>query len=61
VSAQFKGMTVNERLYESGLLTAWDTAFLRKDRNAMIDILRQVDLSEQAEWIIDELLTRPQK
>jgi len=53
---EFSGMTVNERLYAKGLFTAWDAAVSRKDRDAMIKLLAQVELSDQAALIADSTL-----
>jgi hypothetical protein len=38
------GMTVNERLFAAGLLDAFDQAVLRRDREALVDILNRVDV-----------------
>ncbi len=45
---KFKGMTVNERLYVSGLIDDFDKAVVRKDIEKVIKILNRVE-------IIDEL------
>jgi hypothetical protein len=37
-------MTVNERLFTAGLLDAFDQAVLRRDRKALVDILKRVDV-----------------
>jgi hypothetical protein len=50
------GMTVNERFSEIGLLESWDGARKRKDRAEMIELLGRVELSDQAEQIVDTLL-----
>jgi hypothetical protein len=39
---KFVGMTVNERLFTAGLTPQWDDACRRRDRAAMVAILRQV-------------------
>ena len=54
--ARFDGMTTNERLFEAGLLDAWDDAVSRRARTEMIALLGQVDLVEQAAWIADRAL-----
>jgi hypothetical protein len=54
-------MTVNERLSEAGLLEKWDIAARARDRRAMIEVLSQVDLGSQAEWIADMVLASPSK
>ena len=56
--SELSGMTVNERLFEKGLLTEWDSAVTRKDREAMIKLLDQVELPEQAAAIADATLKR---
>lgn len=40
----FKGMTVNERLYLSGLMDAFDLARERHDKEQLIEILREVEV-----------------
>jgi hypothetical protein len=54
-------MTVNERLFEAGLLEQWDNAARARDRRTMIEILSRVDLESQAEWIADMVLANPPK
>jgi hypothetical protein len=39
-------MTVNERLYESGLFNEFDRAIKQKDIDKAISILQQVELTE---------------
>jgi hypothetical protein len=58
---KFRGMTVNERMFEAGLLEQWDNASRARDRRAMIEILSRVDLESQAEWIADTVLANPPK
>ncbi|MDO3624968.1 hypothetical protein [Mucilaginibacter sp. BT774] len=41
---QYKGMTVNERLYVAGLMNEFDKAVDEKDIEKVISILKQVDL-----------------
>jgi len=55
----YSGMTVNERLYAAGLLEAWDAAAKSRDRNRMIELLNEIDLSNQAESISDKILANP--
>jgi hypothetical protein len=52
-------MTVNERLYEAGITDAWDTAANSRNRDRMIELLGQVELSDQAERIVDTILANP--
>jgi hypothetical protein len=39
-------MTVNERLYLSGLMDQFDKALLKKDTNTLISILKEVELND---------------
>lgn len=39
------GLTVNERLFNAGLLDQWDAAVRRRDRNEMIALLEQVKVT----------------
>lgn len=43
---KFKGMTVNERLFVSGLIDEFDQAVNRKDTNRVREILYEVELNE---------------
>jgi hypothetical protein len=54
--SKLSGMTVNERLFEMGLLTEWGSAVSRRDREAMIKLLDQVELVDQASSIVDSAL-----
>jgi hypothetical protein len=55
-------MTVNERLVVCGLIDQWDQAVRRRDRDAMITVLREVALSdEQAQQTTDAVLRDPQR
>ena len=55
------GMTVNERLYSAGLLDDWDAAARARSRDRMIELLGEVDLGHQAQWIVDTILAKPSK
>ena len=44
---KYGGMTVNERLYLSGLMSQFYKALLEKDITTVISILKQVELNEQ--------------
>jgi len=46
VSGSLAGMTVNERLNTLGLLSEFDAAARRRDRQAMLSMLRRAELSE---------------
>lgn len=43
---KYAGMTVNERLYVSGLMNEYDKAVKDKDAQRVRDILEKVDLTE---------------
>ena len=45
---QFTGMTVNERLYVSGLIDAFDKAVEEKKTDEVISILRKVELTDES-------------
>jgi hypothetical protein len=45
---EYSGMTVNERLYVSGLMEKFDNAVKGKDINEIISILKSVDLTNEA-------------
>ena len=55
----YSGMTVNERLVASGLLSAWDDAISNGQRQAAIDLLGYLDLTDQAEEVVDMVLGDP--
>jgi hypothetical protein len=58
----FGGMTVNERLFTAGLLEAFDDAARRRDRERLVDLLVQVELSRtDAESSVATLLADPAK
>ncbi|MDR3412988.1 MAG: hypothetical protein P4L87_18895 [Formivibrio sp.] len=59
--SKYGGMTVNERLYDAGIMDAWDIAAVSRDRDRMIELLGIVELSEQAESITDKLLADPKR
>lgn len=43
----YRGMTVNERLFRSGLLKEFDSAIERKDVKRVVEILRSVELNDE--------------
>lgn len=43
---KYKGMTVNERLYVSGLLNDFEEAVKEKNVNKVISILEEVELTK---------------
>jgi hypothetical protein len=44
-TADYGGMTVNERPFEAGLMAAFDAAVRAKDRERIISVLMRVVLS----------------
>ena len=52
-------MTVNERLFDAGLLDAFDAAARARDRAELIRLLTEVDV-EGAAWSADTLLENPE-
>ena len=60
--APLGGMTANERLFSKGLLPRFDAAARGRDLAAMVDLLRQVEISEaDARAIATAILTDPRK
>ena len=56
------GMTINERLFNLGLLAEFDAAARRRDSQAMQKILRQSELSESdAASCVDAILADPKR
>jgi ABC-type multidrug transport system ATPase subunit len=43
----YRGMTVNERLYFSGLMEQFDKALVEKDRARLVTILKEVELNDE--------------
>jgi hypothetical protein len=56
--ARFGAMTVNERLFDAGLLREWDEAVRVRDRDQMILILSAVERENQAAQIADAVLAK---
>ena len=53
-------MTVNERLYEAKLLTEFDDAANKRDKQRMIEILIKTDLTEtQAQETTTAIINNP--
>jgi hypothetical protein len=62
MSGRFGGMTVNERLYEAGLLDEFDEAARARNHAAMIRILKQVEMGDKyAALTADAILANPAK
>jgi hypothetical protein len=51
-------MTVNERLVEAGLLNQWDVAVRARDRGAMLELMRMVEVTPP-EFTVDTVLANP--
>ena len=47
MDSKYAGMTVNERLYASGLLDRFDQAVQLKDVDVIISILKNVELTNE--------------
>lgn len=45
---RYKGMSVNERLYVSGLMDAFDKAVKENDIEKVTDILKKVEITEES-------------
>lgn len=56
----YGGMTINERLYVTGLLGTFSDAVRKKDRDQMLELLRHVDV-EKPEWSVDMILAHPER
>lgn len=54
-----KGMTLNERLYALGLLDRYDEAAARKDRNELLNLLKECELTEQQAHASVEQILNP--
>ena len=45
---KYKGMTVNERLYISGLMDEFDQAVKKDDIDKVVNILKKIEITEQS-------------
>ena len=54
---KYAGMTVNERLYVSGLIDEFDRAVSEKNTDAVVRILKEVELTEEYEfcWVVSPM------
>ncbi len=48
MDSKYSGMTVNERLYMSGLMNKFDEAVKEKKIDEVISILNEVELTDEA-------------
>jgi len=48
MAIMYEGTTVNERLYVSGLIDAFDKAVQKNDVNKVIEILKKVEITEDS-------------
>jgi hypothetical protein len=48
MSNKYSGMTVNERLYASGLLSEFDEAVKQKNVSKVISILKDIGLTDES-------------
>ena len=46
MSDKYSGMTVNERLFEAGLMSAFDQAARARNKTKMVEILKKVELTD---------------
>ncbi len=61
-SAPLSGMTINERLFARGLLGKFDAAARRRDRDTLLLLLREVELSEvDATGCVDAIFADPKR
>ena len=59
-SPNYSGMTVNERLFEAGLMAEYQAAARARNRDLMISVLTRVALSkEDAAFTADAVLANP--
>jgi hypothetical protein len=59
---QVDGMTVNERLFELGLMDAFDAAIGNRDRDAAVDILKKARLTtDQALATVRAIFADPKR
>jgi hypothetical protein len=56
--SEYSAMTVNERLFVSGLMGECDRAVQREDREKLTELLGKVELADQAATIVDSVLDR---
>jgi hypothetical protein len=59
--SKYSGMTVNERLSEAGIMDAWEAAAHSGNRDQMIELLRRVEISDDAQKIVATILADPKR
>ncbi|HVT37842.1 MAG TPA: hypothetical protein VHE78_02240 [Gemmatimonadaceae bacterium] len=60
MDSRYAGMTTNERLFEAGLLDAFDRAARARDREEMTRLLKATELpSSEAARIVESVLANP--
>lgn len=60
--SRFAGMTLNERLFQAGLISEFDEAALSRGRAQMIAVLERVSLTpREAASVADQVLANPAK
>ena len=63
-SRRYAGMTMNERLWEAGLIPRWDAAAKARDRATLLRLCALVGIAEGPTgrgWIVDTLLANPER
>lgn len=48
IEQKYLGMTVNERIYASGLIDSFDKALVLKDVKKITEILKKLELNEES-------------
>lgn len=60
--SRFAGMTGNERLFEAGVMDAWDVALRARDQDQMIEILKIAEWGDaEAAETVGLILADPAK
>ena len=60
--SKYDGMTMNERLYESGMMDMFDEAFKNRDAKKLVNIYIQLGVQKEgAEKDIEEMLEKPRR
>ncbi len=60
LTGRFDGMTVNARIYSAGLEKKFSRAIEERNRAVIVRLLLRVEFtSDQAEYIADNVLARP--